>query len=637
MKSLIEDGLFLSILMILFCIGKDSLPLFSFLICTLIWWMRNRNRSVFAVTLMMLVMYVPRWSMDKPDISQARVISVSSSSAILQSGRTKVIVYTKDMLRPDSIVSFEPQYEQIEESSHFFSSSYASYLHHQGVYYQLKDADLKCIEEPVTLRSFLYDLIIQRNEAEKIILLETVLNIGSKDAPYAVLDQYGFSYGGLLIVINGLLKYILDRKKRKHVMCVIDLLLYLFCGYPLTVLMYLMRDLTSLLPINRHAGVGWSLLCVLLIDPYAYTSYAFIIPCIWRISSLVFERKSLWPYTITLLLNGWNQGTVYPVVNVLYRKIMVISGIFCIVHVICLFTGLPVSIPVYEAYDQTMMLLQKISLSGSIKGAGLIFFIPFVFSLRKHHHFDRIVLGAYVVFSCLGLFHPFMEISFINVGQGDAILIRAPFNTCNVLVDTGKPSAWKALDTFVSAKGIRKLDTLVITHEDDDHSGNMDLIIEKYDPDQIITEHSTSFEAGPFVFYDVNPISDEDENRSSIMLWFSINGMKVMLCGDGDSDSERAVVETYGEIPVDVLKAGHHGSATSSSDLFLDAIRPKVIMITAGSPDLYHHPSADTLQRYLARHIPYLNTFEQGDMTILCIFRWNVLITSSGQVGIVPK
>ena len=121
------------------------------------------------------------------------------------------------------------------------------------------------------------------------------------------------------------------------------------------------------------------------------------------------------------------------------------------------------------------------------------------------------------------------------------------------------------------------------------------------------------------------------------MLWFSINGMKVMLCGDGDSDSERAVVETYGEIPVDVLKAGHHGSATSSSDLFLDAIRPKVIMITAGSPDLYHHPSADTLQRYLARHIPYIYTFEQGDMTILCIFRWNVLITSSGQVGIVPK
>ena len=120
------------------------------------------------------------------------------------------------------------------------------------------------------------------------------------------------------------------------------------------------------------------------------------------------------------------------------------------------------------------------------------------------------------------------------------------------------------------------------------------------------------------------------------MHWFTINGMQAMLCGDGDETSEEAIVRTYGSLPVHLLKAGHHGSSTSSSDLFLDTMQPQLVIFSAGSPSLYHHPSDTVIQRMLARHIPYLNTYEAGDITILAVWKWNILFASNGMISILP-
>ena len=121
------------------------------------------------------------------------------------------------------------------------------------------------------------------------------------------------------------------------------------------------------------------------------------------------------------------------------------------------------------------------------------------------------------------------------------------------------------------------------------------------------------------------------------MNWISFNGRHVLLCGDGDAVSEEASVSAYGSLSVDMIKIGHHGSATSSSDLFLDTMRPELAVISAGSPSLYHHPSDETVQRLLARHIPYINTYEKGDITILGIGRKNILMTSDGMISILSN
>ena len=82
------------------------------------------------------------------------------------------------------------------------------------------------------------------------------------------------------------------------------------------------------------------------------------------------------------------------------------------------------------------------------------------------------------------------------------------------------------------------------------------------------------------------------------------------------------------------MKLGHHGSKTSTSDKFLNQVQPRVALISAGSYSIYHHPSEETIQKLLKRHISYFNTKEEGDITILCFSHFNLFITSSFQIGL---
>lgn len=637
MKSLSQDAIMLSVLLVMYCIGKDTYLLLCTLLVCIIWVIRNRDVSIVVVVCLLGILTIPRFNKDMPLIKEAKVISVSKSSAILHSGFTRFTVYTDDMLIPDAVYSFDASFVSLQSSSHFFNSSYVDYLHTKGVYWQYDGSPLQLVKTNTTLRSILFEKIMETESKQRTILLRTVLNIKEDDSEYSWLDLYGFSFSGILLVVDGLCRYLLDQKKRTVTRIILEVFLYFSFGYPLIILLHMCKDILTLSVKDRYVVCGWSLILPLLADPYAYRSIGYVITGVYRICSLCIKDKTVWPYCVTLCVSSLLYGVSYPVLNLLYRKIMVLSGMLWVCNVIHVIFNLPLYLPFYTGVEKCITWLMKIRLIGSIKGAGTLFFILLVYSMHHKKNLDRIFLVTYICFSLSGLFHPFMEISFINVGQGDAILIRAPFGMSNILVDTGKPSAYKTVDTFLKAKGIRKLDYLILTHMDDDHAGNMAQIIKEYSPKQVITEHVSSITAGPFVLYDLNPIKDENENRSSIMNWFSFNGMHVLLCGDGDAVSEEAIVSAYGSLPVDMIKIGHHGSATSSSDLFLDTMRPELAVISAGSPSLYHHPSDETVQRLLARHIPYINTYEKGDITILGIGRKNILMTSDGMISILSN
>ncbi|NCB34332.1 MAG: MBL fold metallo-hydrolase [Erysipelotrichia bacterium] len=232
------------------------------------------------------------------------------------------------------------------------------------------------------------------------------------------------------------------------------------------------------------------------------------------------------------------------------------------------------------------------------------------------------------------MFHPFAEVTIINVQQGDSILIRLPLNRENYLIDTGKPSQWNSVQTLLDAKGIKHLNALFITHSDNDHSGNMQNVINYYHPEYTITRHRDSFQNGKISFLDLNSIEDEDENRSSLVTYFSLNGLKFLCMGDSDSFSEKKITEKYGNLECDILKLSHHGSKTGSSEEFLDIVRPKIGLISSGPFNIYRHPSPEVIQRLLKRHIPFLDTKDDGDISIFCFFRWNLMITSTGKISL---
>ena len=239
-----------------------------------------------------------------------------------------------------------------------------------------------------------------------------------------------------------------------------------------------------------------------------------------------------------------------------------------------------------------------------------------------------------VIFQVTGLFHPCMELSIINVGQGDSILIRAPFNSDNILIDTGKPSAYNSLNTFLKSKSIHTLNTMIITHSDNDHSGNQENVEKDYIVKQVITTHQKDIKSSVFDLFDINTITSDDENESSIVNIINLNGNQVCLMGDATEETERDIINNNPNLSCDILKLGHHGSKTSSSDKFLDTVKPKLALISSGSYSLYHHPSPEVIQKLLKRHISFLDTKESGDITILCFYHFNIFITSRFEIGL---
>ncbi|MBQ8409657.1 MAG: MBL fold metallo-hydrolase [Clostridia bacterium] len=229
---------------------------------------------------------------------------------------------------------------------------------------------------------------------------------------------------------------------------------------------------------------------------------------------------------------------------------------------------------------------------------------------------------------------------FIDVGQGDAILITTPDG--NMLVDTSVKSARDQLVAYLDSVGVTELEYLVLTHPDADHIGNADYIIENYDiknillPDQAATsktyermltamENSSAnvicpepgyvFSLGALQNTVIAPNKDyNDANEMSIVFKAVYGETSVMMTGDAEIKSEEDIVKLWSaaDLKCDILKVGHHGSTTSTTQEFLDAVDPDIAVISCGEGNTYGHPHDETLDKLAAKGVTVYRTDTQG-------------------------
>jgi len=229
---------------------------------------------------------------------------------------------------------------------------------------------------------------------------------------------------------------------------------------------------------------------------------------------------------------------------------------------------------------------------------------------------------------------------FIDVGQGDAILITTTDG--NMLIDTSIKSQRDELDAYLKAVGIETIDYLVLTHPDADHIGNADYIIENYDiknillPDCVSTsdtfermltamENSDANVINPepgYVFYlgalqntVLAPLDEyKDVNDMSIVIKAVFGDTSVMLTGDAEKYSEADIVEKWSAeaLDSDLLKVGHHGSETSTTDAFIEKVSPTIAVISCGEGNKYGHPRPLLLDRLEAAGITVYRTDVHG-------------------------
>lgn len=240
---------------------------------------------------------------------------------------------------------------------------------------------------------------------------------------------------------------------------------------------------------------------------------------------------------------------------------------------------------------------------------------------------------------------------FLDVGQGDSILIHSKDKT--MLVDTGgvinySREKWqerkneKSLTNYVTIPvlkklGIRKIDYLVLTHGDFDHMGEALKLIKQYRVEDIylnqgnfnllekkvIKKYRHVYqirEKEEIVLGNINivQINKEfsDENDSSSILLMYYKNKKILLTGDASKKSEEYILNKYNIGKIDVLKIGHHGSKTSTSDELLEELRLSLAIISCGKNNRFNHPHKETIDKLKEYRIKYLRTDISGTIRI---------------------
>ena len=217
-----------------------------------------------------------------------------------------------------------------------------------------------------------------------------------------------------------------------------------------------------------------------------------------------------------------------------------------------------------------------------------------------------------------------IQIHFIDVGQGDATLIDC--GEIEVLIDGGDNRAGATVVDYIRPYVDGPLDYIIATHPDADHIGGLDDVLEAYDVGEVIDSgRSTSSatyrdyinaaqsEPGCTFSYDENRsislgsgtvlsiIETGDDwksaNDSSVVAQLVCGNVQVLFTGDLSEKVEKECLHLFGDI--DVLKVGHHGSATSSSAAFLSVIKPEYAVASYKVGNTYHHPTSDAIQRLM--------------------------------------
>ena len=233
------------------------------------------------------------------------------------------------------------------------------------------------------------------------------------------------------------------------------------------------------------------------------------------------------------------------------------------------------------------------------------------------------------------------SVSFIDVGQADSVLIRN--GNYNMLIDAGNNEDGEKLVNYFKSLGIEEFTYVFATHPHEDHIGGMDDIINNFKIDNyympnklsttktfmdvldaldgrnlkyMVPNKGDTLKLGDANIKVIYPGDDKSNiNDSSIVLKVTYGKNSFLLTGDATSNVERKIYNE--DIKSDVLKVAHHGSSYSSTDVFLDKVKPYYAVISVGKNNIYNHPSNKTLEKLNKRNIKVYRTDLDGTIVFI--------------------
>ena len=544
--------------------------------------------------------------------------------------------------------------------------NYKKYLYYNDIYYLMTASNLEKISNNTNIIYDLRDKISSRidkisksNEYIKIFILgDTSLLDDDINESYR---QNGishlFSISGMHIsLFASIILYVLKRISYNNYynygIVIIFLSIYtLLVGSSASVIrsliMYILFTINKLLNLKTKSIdiMLLVLIIMLLINPYYLYNISFQYSYLISFTLVLFSyklksiknniTKSLYISIISFLvsfpiciynfyqvnvLSIFLNLIVIPLVNFFIFPLSLISFIIPkISYILDIFTTILQSISLFiYNYDLGVITFSKPSILMII--IYYIFIYSFLYNKKVIIIFIIIFIHKFYIY-----INPKIEVTFLDVGQGDSMFIKYPYNKGNILIDTGglvnsdySISINKTIP-YLKSIGITKIDYLIVTHGDYDHMGEAVNLVENFKVEKVIfncgeyndleKELIKVLDKKKIKYYfcikelkiDKNKLyflqtkEYDNENDNSNVIYTELNGYKFMFMGDASVTTEKAIMNKYNFPNIDVLKVGHHGSKTSSSKEFINEINPKYSVISVGENNRYGHPNREVL------------------------------------------
>ncbi len=242
--------------------------------------------------------------------------------------------------------------------------------------------------------------------------------------------------------------------------------------------------------------------------------------------------------------------------------------------------------------------MRKAALRVGIAAAALLMAVGYLPFGRPFWHAAAKTLG--LVHFTDGLSESAVHIHVIDVGKADAILVESA--TADLLIDTGTEAGSSSLLRYLRFRGVEALDAVWVTHPDSDHIGGLRSVLERVPAEEVFFSPAADvpekYEDLPALYFptageywDYSAFSLEvlgpvsvypDANDNSLILRLRCGDVSMLLCGDAEKAAEQDLLESGADLSADILKAAHHGSDTSTSEAFLDAVSPRFAVISSG-------------------------------------------------------
>ena len=576
---------------------------------------------IILLTLILLLFQIPK---DNLSIYEGRIVSISKNYYTIKTKETKVLVYTKEDLNYDDYISYSGVYEKIESVDSKIGFNFQKYMKEKNIKYHIKATNIAVISKGKSIKARLNNKI--KEHESKDYLSMVLLDYTYEDLDNS-LSTLLLSSGLIIREILRHLKKILNKFLYSEYLILFEIIFLLFYlifmrNIEFTLFLIIHR-LLSKSNFEQLDKISISSIMILILFPNYLFSLSFQISNLFRFLSFIKVRRSNlfvnYLILIPIQLVNFYKVSIFQIMIFPYNKL--INLIAYLSAYIDIFFKSNMS---YTLSKKLLIEVDKIIITGRMSFIVLIIWIIITLKLLQKIKIRYLISLTLLLFINQHqlVFNPSLTYTQVYIGQGDLAILTYPFKRDVLLIDTGSSFNQSKLEVYLNYYGIKEINTIIISHYDEDHSGNLDFLINNYDVLNIVDNSSE------FYFHNlkINSIKyDFEDNDGSLITFFKVNDISYLSLGDVSKEIENLFIKDFDYLDYKIVKLAHHGSNTSTSSTLLSKDSLLLALNSSGKNNQYNHPSRSVLKLLNDHQIPILDTQDYGDIKIIHFFNHNFI------------